>query len=923
MKKVIFFIGFMILLVIEAYAQKPPLDFKAIENWQAIDNEISVTNDGLYFGYLTLHTSIVHLNGGYYDGATFYLRSTKSNDWHLILPGVEKVFFTKDSKQAIFKLPGDTLCILRLGTSEKQLIPNVSDFQFSPAGWLAYRTKSNLSLLAVINPANMQKKAFTSVGSYNFNHKGDELLLKLSHEDKQEELALGDPATGKTKSIWYGRGAIAKVTFADDDAKIAFITSDPLSGDNSLWCYVDKTDSAKLIASGKTENISASLKVEADGRLSFNHQGSYLFFDLADAKPEPTPDPKMVKMDVWNYKYPHLRPSPPRKQFLAVMNVNDLQNLPAHIIQLENRDRKLIDEYGSTPQEFISSDVIVSDDLAEDTEYNMRRNDLQPQFYRINLQSGHVTSFKLPVSLSKIQTSMYLTFAPSGRWLVYFDMQKGKWYSYDVNDGTIRNITEDIHSSLYDEEVPFYPGPTFEKPAGIAGWLKDTGDVLIYDNDDIWQVDPTGKRSAINITNGYGVKHHIRFYIVETMRGERQINADQQSPFTSHSELLLSAYSLETKYNGFYKATITKPIDPKVLTFGPFRYCAERIMSGVDNPYSFAPIKVGDTGNWIVGRTTSSEAPNYFLTNDFKYFQPLTDLRPQRAYNWLSEELINWTTTDGRLSQGILYKPENFDPSKKYPMIIYFRQQYSNGMYNCPVPDYSRGLINIPYYVSRGYLVFLPDIYQTVGEPGESIVNSVVSATDYLTRTRPYVDSNRMGIQGESRGGWELNYLVTHSHKFAAAIDCYGNSDLISDYGSEKDAKYYYYYPYVAYNVNATLWERPDRYIKNSPVFNADKITTPLLIMHNRLDPAVPFSQGVEFFTALMELKKPAWLLQYDGEGHGVSRPETMKDWTIRMGQFFDHYLMNKPAPKWMTDGIVPWMKGIDDGLELEPGKTP
>lgn len=290
--------------------------------------------------------------------------------------------------------------------------------------------------------------------------------------------------------------------------------------------------------------------------------------------------------------------------------------------------------------------------------------------------------------------------------------------------------------------------------------------------------------------------------------------------------------------------------------------------------------------------------------------------------------LIIKSETDGLPSKGILYKPEDFDPNKKYPIIFTFYKYSSDQMYDFLMPNYSTGNINIAYFISHGYLVFAPDICYRTGEVGESVIKSIVSSANYLGKTRNYIDTAKMAISGESFGGFEINFLVTHTNKFAAAEECCGVSDFISDFGElhdyDLDKGFLEFSDGPYYNFRASLWERPDLYIKNSPVFNADKVTTPLLVMHNKNDKGVPFIQGVEFFSALWELKKPVWLLQYDGEGHGLGNvPGTAKDFTIRLEQFFDHYLKGKPAPKWMVEGIRPSRKGIDDGLALESGKTP
>jgi dipeptidyl aminopeptidase/acylaminoacyl peptidase len=106
-------------------------------------------------------------------------------------------------------------------------------------------------------------------------------------------------------------------------------------------------------------------------------------------------------------------------------------------------------------------------------------------------------------------------------------------------------------------------------------------------------------------------------------------------------------------------------------------------------------------------------------------------------------------------------------------------------------------------------------------------------------------------------------------------------------------------------------------YLENSPVFHANKIETPLLILHNDGDGAVPWYQGIELFVAMRRLDKPSWLLNYNGDGHGVTKRPNQEDFAIRMYQFFDHYLKDEPAPEWMIKGVPAVEKGLNDGLEL------
>jgi len=269
-----------------------------------------------------------------------------------------------------------------------------------------------------------------------------------------------------------------------------------------------------------------------------------------------------------------------------------------------------------------------------------------------------------------------------------------------------------------------------------------------------------------------------------------------------------------------------------------------------------------------------------------------------------------------------LYKPENFDSTKKYPIIFNYYEKFSHRCFQFPLPGLTAHNINIPWFVSRGYLVFTPDIqYSIASESGgmtitESAYNAVVSAAEILSQ-RSYVDKDHMGIQGHSFGGHETNGIITLTSLFAAAAEGAGYSDHISAYltlttqredGSavERDHKI----DHFNQRMGATPWERPDLFRRNSPVYNADKVKTPLLIFHNRRDGAVNFRQGVEMYMALRRLGKPCWLLQYDNSGHILGNKKDALDYTIRLTQYFDHFLKGTPAPQWMTMNNLAEYKG-------------
>ena len=292
----------------------------------------------------------------------------------------------------------------------------------------------------------------------------------------------------------------------------------------------------------------------------------------------------------------------------------------------------------------------------------------------------------------------------------------------------------------------------------------------------------------------------------------------------------------------------------------------------------------------------------------------------QKDFNWGTSELVEWRSFDGQMLQGILYKPENFDPTKKYPMIVYFYERSSDGLHRYYTPGPVSSTINRSYVVSNGYVVFVPDIPYKEGYPGHSAYNAVVSGTVAMTEQFDFIDHTKIGLDGHSWGGYQIAYLITETDMFACAYSGAPVSNMTSAYGGIRWASgmsRMFQYEKTQSRIGGTLWEKPIQYIENSPIFFVPKINTPVMILHNDEDGAVPWYQGIEFFVALRRLNKPAWMLSYNGEGHGTQKRPNRKDLTIRKMQFFDHYLKDAPAPYWMEKGITQLEKGKIDGYEL------
>ena len=368
-----------------------------------------------------------------------------------------------------------------------------------------------------------------------------------------------------------------------------------------------------------------------------------------------------------------------------------------------------------------------------------------------------------------------------------------------------------------------------------------------------------------------------------------------------------AAFNFTTKQDGYYCDRLGRNDRPKRLVMGDFDLSS--------------PTKAEDADVVIFTRQTFTEFPDLWTSNsDFSGMTRLSDANPQQSeYCWGTAELVEWTSNDGASLQGILYKPDGFDPTQKYPMMVYFYERMSDRLHRYTVPAAGGSSINYAFYVSRGYVLFIPDIPYEIGHPGESALDAVVPGVLSVVN-QGFINTDKIGVQGHSWGGYQIAHMVTRTNLFAAAEAGAPVVNMTSAYGGIRWGSgmvRQFQYERTQSRIGGSLWERPLEFIENSPLFQADKIQTPLLMLHNDKDGAVPWYQGIEMFSAMRRLGKPTWMLNYNGEAHGLRKEHNQKDWAIRMQQFFDHYLMDAPPAVWMVHGVPAVLKGKTLGLEL------
>lgn len=853
---------------------KPPVDLSVLGKFPAISGA-TLSNDGNYVIY-SVNNPATFTN-------TSYLQSLQS-DWNIKL-GAVACQFTADNKYVIYQEGKDSLALLLLANKQAEHLVNISSYKVSDDGkWIAYVTSQKKLILK--NLDTKKEQSLEEATDYFFSPTG---IFIQSLQGGNYSLSLFTFNDNAPRPIWKGQEAEkpGNYTFSKDGKMLAYVTENKTG--KKLWSYKTGTDGAVEIAGQELSNVSADLFFNGINFKGFTDDGSGLFIELKEKK-SVTP---VKSVDIWSTADTRLQSEQLKqlkpKTFIALVSIATNK-----IIQLEKINDKLISVAG----DYVLVANIKGDASFDEWYWNKA---IKSEVWLISLKEGtrNIIADSLPSALA-----MSYWLSPTGKYVIYYDAGKKNYFSYETATGIKKNITQNVNAewTKYDKR-DIKMGKYMPIFSGSAGWLKDDKAIILYSQCDIYLCDPSGKSAPINLTNGLGKKNNIEF----------RLAIENSQVFNDGETIYLSAFNRINKKDGFYKVELGKNKSPELLTV------ESAIYKGTWEDERFIPVypvKAKDAQVYVVRKMTASESPNYYWTADFRDFHKITDIHPEKHYNWLTTELINWKTTDGKSCQGILYKPQDFDPAKKYPVIFHYYERVTEALNIFISPDISHGELNIPFFVSNGYLVFTPDFVYEQGHPGNSVLNIAVSAAQHLSKL-PYVDSKHIGLQGHSRGGWETNYLITHTSIFAAAVSASGMSNYISLFngirsfrnGISRQSAFEQYYQ----RIGATLWDKPELFIENSPVFKVNKITTPVLMMCNKEDDDVPFEQGIEFFTALRRSGKKAWLLQYD-EGDHMVFGDDAKDFTRRMLQFFDCYLKNEKPPKWMLDGVPAREKiGFDD----------
>jgi acetyl esterase/lipase len=748
--------------------------------------------------------------------------------------------------------------------------------------------------LYIYNPVTAERFVIEDVKEYLFSNDGNMVAaitekeendsIKMMHlnifDIKKKEMRIVDSREGDMRRLVMNKGATHMSWLFTAD------TTDIKIYDIYLW--EARRDRITRIVDRETEGIPEGTTVSPQRSPMFAENGERVFFSLRPMPEEQAKDTLLssekYSLDVWHWQDPVIQPqqlntvsSDRNRTWMAVYHRREQK-----VVQLTHddmsgltlgADRNFLTALGSTSDPYI----------IESTYMGGSRRD----FYLIDVKTG-----RRKLVLEGLMASVSMS--PEGKYLFWYDRDDKHYKTYCIEREQIFVPTIGVDVAWFNEQhdQPVEPGPY-----GSFGWTKGDKSLLIYDRYDLWEVDPLAKRPPLNLTQAYGRENKLTFRLLNLNNEENYIDLS--------TELMLEAFQEETMQSGYYSLQ-NGQLEKRILEDAQIYHLA----------------KAKNAGRYLFRRGTFDEYTDVWVSGpDFSEARKMTETNPRMSdYYWGSVQLVEWQDFDNQTLRGLLYVPEDLDPDSTYPMIVYFYELSSQNLYRHRMPAPSSSTINIPHCTSNGYIVFVPDITYKTGFPGEGAYNAIISGTKAMVERYPFINRERMALQGQSWGGYQIAYLITRTNMFRAAMAGAPVSNMISAYGGirwESGRSRQFQYELTQSRIGGTLWEKPLRYIENSPVFYADKIETPLLMMHNDNDGAVPWYQGIEMFMAMRRLEKPVWMLVYNDEGHNLSKWPNRMDLSIRMYQFFDHYLKDKPAPAWLEKGIPAVDKGRVDGYEL------
>ena len=827
--------------------------------------------------------------------------------------------------------PKTGLALIDLTTGEETRIDEIENFAFSDDGrWLAYKRygaedqpvedeseieaeepaegegtepdsedeekEEELGTVLILRElASGRETTIEYVSAYVFAENAPILAVSVSAPDGEGNGVRLYDRRGEAASTRVlhteTRGRYTELSWARDVDVLVFVAAvddeDCEPGDAEVWAWTGDGKARKLVSK---EDAPEGFMLPSTNEVAWSRDGQRLFFGFkvvdgegegggeGEGEEEAPFDPFDLdsilddrSVDVWHWKDPRIishqkerwEEHEKDRVYRAVVHLSDGRVVPLADLEMP--------EVVTTDNPHIALGLSDVPYLREIT-WEGRFGDL----YAVDLATGERRSAARRIAGGWRNPTASLS--PDGRWILSY--RDGDWHLFDTSSGETRNLTADLPVPFADEDWD-YPAD----PPGYdhSEWFADSSAVLIYDKYDIWRV-PADGSALTRLTAGRGREEQIVFRVIDL--------DDEEETIDPALPLLLSGYDDRRKHDAVYSLTGGSQLE-KLIGDGGHRI---HVLATAE-----------ESDRLLFTQERYDEFPDLWVADiAFENPKKLSDVNPQIAdFAWGAAELVEWTTDDGTPLQGVLIKPDGWEPGTRLAVLVYYYRLFSQRLhlFNEPVVNHRP---SFPVYASNGYAVFLPDIRFEVGRPGPSAVECLTSGIERLVEIG-VADPDAVGLHGHSWSGYQTAFVVTQTDIFAAAVAGAPVSNMTSAYSGIRwgtGLARQFQYEKSQSRIGGSLWETPELYIENSPVFYADRINTPLLIQFGDEDGAVPWYQGIELYLACRRLDKDCIMLTYRGEPHHLKQYANKLDYSIKMKEFFDHHLKGEPAPEWMTEGV-------------------
>ncbi len=909
--------------LLHAQEGKKALTQEDISDWKTIDAP-QLSNNGRWVSYalkpnegdptLMLYDTQKKQEVAFPRGHSARLGANNEFFAFLIKPHEDTLKAQRRRKVKDKDLPKDTLAIYRLSDGKLAKIPQVKSMILPEkwSGWLAYQLEpmkpdttlpdsvkvkkendKNGSPLVIRNLNTEAQDTIPFVKSFLAAEEGPRFLIHSTGRDSLFEAGvyLYDCAAAKLVTLLAGKGSYTSLTLDEPGEQAAFLayrdTLEPRATPYALYHWAESKPESRMLADSTADLLPEGWLLSEHAKPAFSEDGSKLYFGIAP--PPVLQDTTLLKeeivnVEVWAYTDARLYTQEEdrleqekKRSYSCVYHLEEGKAVRLATEQVPEIERG---------NEGNANIALGQNEQAYLQQISWEGYPVCKDVYLVNLSDGSRT-----LVAEKVCGNPNLS--PEAKYVYWYSNPDSAWYAYSIEDQKLRQLAPELKVPFYDE---LHDQPSDPSSYGAAGWTTDDDFIMIYDRYDLWLIDPRGNLAPNNLTSGRKAQKRYRYIRLDPE--ERSI--EEVKP------MLFYTFDEKTKASGY-------------AWFGIHTGIKDQVLEGAFN-YSRNVRKAKDANAFLFTRENFQVFPDLLYSRGaLEEFSKISNANPQQdKFRWGTAEPYSWTGAQGNKLEGILIKPEGFDAGKKHPMMTYFYERYAGRLHNHWTPGFPRSIINFTYYASRGYLIFIPDIVYQEGYPGKSAYDAVTTGVSSLIE-KGFVDPARIGVQGHSWGGYQVAYLITQTNLFRCAESGAPVVNMTSAYGGIRwgsGMSRMFQYERSQSRIGGTLWERPMQYIENSPLFYSDKIETPVLILHNDDDGAVPWYQGIEWFVALRRLGKPAWMLNYNDNPHWVMDTHNRKDFQRRMQQFFDHYLLDAPLPEWMKEGVPPIEKGIRQGFE-------